>query len=198
MSEQLYKVLDGERRPIHGGKGQWLPEGEWMPPVADIEPCARGYHVCTWGRLVRWLGPVIWEAEGRGECIVADDKQVWSEARLVRRLDNWNPRTQRLFACDCAERVLHLFEAKRPDDKRPREAIRIARLYAEGKATEDELAAARAAAWDAARSAESAVWSAAWCAAWAKVEDAAWSAAWDAERAWQTERLLWYLEGEEQ
>ena len=42
------------------------------------------------------------------------------------------PRNQRLFACDCAEHVLHTFEDKYPDDKRPREAVRLARLYAKG------------------------------------------------------------------
>jgi hypothetical protein len=59
----------------------------------------------------------------------------------------------RSFACDCAERVLSLFEKKYPDDQRPRQAIEIARLFAEGKATTQELAAARDAAWAAAEAA---------------------------------------------
>ena len=220
MSEQLYKVLDGERRPIHGGNGQWLPAGEWMPPIENIIMCERGYHVCNREQLVLWLGPTIWTVETRGEHAEADNKQAWSEARLVRKLETWNSRTQRLFASDCAEHVLHLFEQGRPGDTRPRRAIEVARLFAEGKATNEELAAAvsavRAAvsaAWAAefaAWAAESATWaavSAARTAAWSAAssaeraaESAASSAASEAaraaERAWQTERLFWYLEGE--
>jgi hypothetical protein len=34
-----------------------------------------------------------------------------------------------IWACDCAERVLPLFEEKRPDDHRPRQAIETARTW---------------------------------------------------------------------
>lgn len=37
-----------------------------------------------------------------------------------------------LWAADCAERVLPLFEAKSPSDTRPREAIESIRAYARG------------------------------------------------------------------
>ena len=45
----------------------------------------------------------------------------------------------RLFACDCAERALKLI--KTPDE-RSVDAVKIAKRYAEGKATKDELKAA--------------------------------------------------------
>jgi membrane protein involved in colicin uptake len=77
----------------------------------------------------------------------------------------------RTFACDCAERVL---KHTNVTDERSWNAIKISRLYNEGKATREELAAARAAARDAARDAAS---------------DAARDAAWDAERAWQKRHL---------
>jgi hypothetical protein len=83
----------------------------------------------------------------------------------------------RLFACDCAEHVLGIFEAKYPEDKRPRDCIATARRFASGEATEQELAAARDAAWDA--------------------RDATLAAAGDArdkEEAWQIKRLKRYLE----
>jgi len=38
----------------------------------------------------------------------------------------------RLFAADCAESVLHIFEEKYPDDKQPRNAIQSARDFANG------------------------------------------------------------------
>jgi len=108
-------------------------------------------------------------------------------------------RAARLFACECAEDVLPIFERENPDDKSPREAIEVARKFANGEATEEQLDAARAAAWDAARdaawdaaraAARAAAWDAARDAAWAAARDAAWAAAraaaWDAARdaAW--------------
>jgi hypothetical protein len=214
MSEKLYKVLDTDGRAFHGGTGAWsLPHdglpGEWMPPIADIEPCKRGYHLCREGDLVRWIGPAIYEAEVRGERIDAEEKIVVSEARLLARCEAWNERTARLFAADCAERVLPIWEEKHPTDMRPREAIEAARKYARGEidsaARDAAGAAARAAAaCDAARAA---AWDAAWAAAWAAAWDAAdaaaraaWAAAWhasrDAECTWQTARLMEYLRGE--
>jgi len=83
------------------------------------------------------------------------------------------------FACRCAEHVLHFYEDKYPNDKRPRKAIEEAR-----KCLTDKSPAARAAAWDAAR--------AAWAAAWAAkaVAGAA------AEVKWQTEMFLKMLNEE--
>ncbi len=40
-----------------------------------------------------------------------------------------------LWAADCAEHVLHFFEAIRPDDERPRRAIALARAWARGEST---------------------------------------------------------------
>jgi len=121
----------------------------------------------------------------------------------------------RHFAVDCAERVQHLMT-----DERSRNALVVARRFAQGQATQEELAAAwaaardaawaardaaRAAAWAAARDA---AWAAARAAAWAAARDAAWAArdaaraardaldaldalaALAAERDWQTQRFL--------
>lgn len=102
----------------------------------------------------------------------------------------------RLFACECAESVLHFFEEKFPDDNRPRNAIESARRYANGEEGEDELIAARAAAAAARAAAGAATWAAgdaagdaagaaagaARAAAWDAADDAAGAAAWDAAR----------------
>jgi hypothetical protein len=48
-------------------------------------------------------------------------------------------RVARLFACDCASHVLHLFEKMFPNDSRPGEAIKISRLFAEGKTNRESL-----------------------------------------------------------
>jgi hypothetical protein len=183
-----------------------------MPELASISPCVAGYHVCRRGQLVRWLGPAIWTVEIRGEVIRGGgDKIVASQARLLRRLDAWNEKTARLFAADCAERVLPLFEQERPDDARPRETIATARAFARGEATGKQLSAAWDAAWaavSAGAAAGGAAGGAAIVAARAAAGGAARNVVWDAalavaqaaalaaERRWQTRRLFEYLDGQ--
>lgn len=56
-----------------------------------------------------------------------------------------------IWAADCAEHVLHLFEAVRPDDDRPRRAIELARAWARGEVTMTEARTAAGHANGAAR-----------------------------------------------
>ncbi len=82
------------------------------------------------------------------------------------------------FACLCAEHVLHIYEDKHPDDKRPRKAIEAVRVCITDKAAADAARAAADAAWDAGAAAGAAARAAAWDAG-----AAAWAAAWDAGAA---------------
>jgi hypothetical protein len=91
----------------------------------------------------------------------------------------------RLFACDCAEEACRV---AKQTDPRSLNAIRVTRLYAEGRATNKEMAAARAAARDAVGAAagdapRAAEWAAARAAEWAAARAAAGAAAWAAEWA---------------
>ena len=112
----------------------------------------------------------------------------------------------RLFGCDCAERVLHIFESEHPNDHRPRQAIEAAQRYARNEIGREELTlardarAARAAAgdaWDAAKAAAGAARDAARAAVWAAwaartagaAAGAARAAAGAAEIATQTQML---------
>ena len=144
----------------------------------------RPHNPCTsgWEDLLRHLGPkypqdkpiafgTILESNGL-------DDALWGLRAVLPEQEKDRDRLARLFACYCAESVLHIWEAKFPDDKRPREAIAVSRRFALGQATQEERAAARAAAWDAA----GATWAAARAAAWA-AEAAAWAAAWAARDA---------------
>ena len=150
---KLYKVLHDDMTSCNGGNATW-EIGKWMPAVeGKLMPCDNGYHLCRREDVIHWFGEAVFEAEYRGEIVESDTKVVVREARATKRLDTWNDRTARLFACDCAEHVLHLFEKQYPNDKRPREAIEVARQYANGEATKDELKAARVAARVAARAA---------------------------------------------
>jgi hypothetical protein len=245
---KLFKVLHPDGTPCHGGTGAWgLPTqaedgwspGEWTTRLqGDLVPCSRGYHLCRAEDLLEWLTSAsyaVFEAEVNqaSEVLEAEEKVVVRQARLVKRLQ-WDARIARLFACDCAERALKYALS---GDTRPHEAIAVARRYAHGQASPEELAvawaaagdakaaawdasaaagaaaraAASAAAWAAAGVAEAAAWAAAGdaasAAAWAAARAAAWAAAgvagdaardatWAAERSWQSERLLWYLDGQ--
>ena len=212
----LFKVTGEDGTPYHGGTGRWpLPtrhaDGTWTPGEprtvhGPLRPCANGLHLCRPEDLIHWLGPVLWTVnvpEGV-EAIAESDKLVVRTARLERRVETWTERSARHLACDCAARVLHL-----TTDPRPADAIRIARRFAEGMATGEELAAAQDAAWAAwaaawdARAAAWAAWAAARAAAGAAARAAAGTAAraagaaaGAAERRWQADRLMQYLRGE--
>jgi hypothetical protein len=109
--------------------------------------------------------------------IPAKDK-VWAFTRegIV------NDITLRLFAVGCARKVQHLMK-----DQQSIDALDVAERYANGNATEDELAAAglaaRAATGSAAEAAAEAAWVAAGAAAGRATWDAALAAAWEAARA---------------
>ena len=60
---------------------------------------------------------------------------------------------QHLFAADCAEQVLPYFEAVYPEDRRPREAIQVHRLFANGGTTPSAWRKAQTASYNAANAA---------------------------------------------
>ena len=180
-----YKSLSADGCSCNGGHSKWsLPSlqpdgtykpGCWMPRIENIVPCERGYHVFERKDIMQWLNATLYEAEVRGETIDHEDKIVAESCRLLRPIPGCNERTLRLFACRVAEDVLPIFEQAYPDDYRPRAAIETARRYANGEATPEELAAARAAAGAAAGAAWAAA-GAAWAAAWGKYTDWLWEA----------------------
>jgi len=73
------------------------------------------------------------------------DDAIWALRATLQNSD----KVCRLFAADCAESVLHIFEEKYPDDMRPRNAIQAARDFANGLIGIDELKDAAWDAWDA-------------------------------------------------
>ena len=99
---------------------------------------------------------------------ILKDKRIPAKDRIwaATRKGMLDDRTLRLFACKCVREVWHLLT-----DERSRKAVEVAELYAVGEATDEELAAAGAAAWAAAGAAARA-------AAWATARDAARAAAW--------------------
>jgi len=158
-----------------------------LQEIRDLEPCYDPAKFLP----EDWTGTVL-DILNVEKCPAED--RLW----VVLREQFIDARTLRLFAVWCAREALKLI--KKPDS-RSIDACNVAERYANGEATDEELADARDAAW-AARAAGAAgaagdAWAAgaAWAAAsaaWAAAS-AAWaaaSAAWAAWAAWAA-RAAW-------
>ena len=129
-----------------GGRGPFSdfawPIGEWVEIEGPLVMCERGIHVTTIEHATEWLNDRCHPVEVRGELIEGDTKVCVRAARLGPALETWTERTARLYAADCAERVLPIFERECPNDDRPRKAIEAARAFAYGEIDDAALAAA--------------------------------------------------------
>ncbi len=134
--------------PRDGEPGPWLPEAE-----GEIVPCENGYHACKPQFVSHWIDARLYEVELSGTLVDADNKTAASRIRLVRKVDAWNEKTQRLFAVWCAREALKLVDNL---DPRSIAACNVAERYANGEATDKELESAKAAASDAALAAAAA------------------------------------------
>jgi hypothetical protein len=195
----LYKFLRADMNSPTGS-GTWR-KNRWRSVRGVLVPCENGLHCTTTANMTPWINETLWRVEigdefvEHGEPGTRDHKLVARRMRVVERIEAWNERTARLFAADCAERVLKHFEDRYPEDTRPRDALEVARRYANGEATPEELSAADgaasrasgAAAWAASSAASGAAAWAASSAAWA-ADRAAWGADWE-EREWQNRHL---------
>ena len=173
---QHYKLLGGEDglHACHGGCMVYR-RGVWMKPIDDVYACTRGYHTVTAKQIIPWLNGVtaVYCCDVRGP-VDAGDKYVSRSIRLGHKV--MGERELCHLVCDFAAHVLNIFETKRPQDDRVHNCITTAREYADGRATLDDLAAARAAAR---------------AAAGVVARDTVWAA----ETKWQQRRLALYLKG---
>jgi hypothetical protein len=155
----------------------------------DIRLCQYGFHGSydILGALQYANGSVLSYCEIGGRIIKDDDKVVASIRRHIIVVDI--ERTLHEFAIWCAEQALALIDNS---DERSVNVLKIKRLWLDGKATDEELTAARDAAWDVARdvardaardAARAAARAAARTATWTAARDAAWDAARTAARA---------------
>ena len=138
----------------------------------------RAHSPCTegWEKLLTYLGKTKADDEPLAITTILDSNGLNDALWCLRAVEGYD-REIRLFAVWCARQVQHLLK-----DQISLDAIDVAEKYANGEATEEELNAARSAAWDAARAA----WAAADVAAAAYAADtaAAVAAAWAARSAW--------------
>jgi hypothetical protein len=140
---------------------------------ADHDPPDEQY-----GLLVKALGPKWGDTKdiplvmlldlNAGPDWTALSNTTWALRAVPKKQAKERDYIARIFACWCAEKVLPIYEVQYPKDNRPRQTIETARRYAEGRATAEELAVARAAAGTAACDASRvAAWATAWTTAWA-------------------------------
>lgn len=109
-------------------------------------------------------------------------QEVWDTAKpewlvwLATREGVMSPQQQRKFACWSVRQIWQMLT-----DERSRNAVEVAEKYADGLATDGELAAA----WDAARvAARDAAWSAARSASRSAARDAARDVPWASQAKW--------------
>ena len=145
-----------------------------LAAIRAASPCEDG-----WRKLLGSLGKTGADDEPLDLLTVLDSNGL-DDALWVLSYAMPDDRLARHFHAWCAEQVLHLFEAERPNDTRVRDQIAMLR---NDEADDAARAAARAAARDAAWAAGAAAGAAAWAAARDAARDAARAAAWDAALA---------------
>ena len=121
----------------------------------SVVPCENGLHgsIRLRDALGYAPGPILCRVEHSGTIVEQSDKLA-SSARKVLFLADCSTLLHH-FACDEAERALDARQAAGDTvDPRSLEAIRIKRLWLQGKASDAELDAARNAAWAAAGAAQ--------------------------------------------
>jgi len=217
-------LRDNLAAPIGTGSwivGDWMPSIE-----GKLIPCQKGYHYTTIEHWYLHHSDRMFLITPGDEVIADDTKWVCRTAKLTAEVTNWNQKNLSLFAADCAERVAHLnsdprvmaaivavrdyWAGKISKEELEAAAYAANAAYAHAAAADAVAHAARvaanaayahAAAADAvAHAAHAAAARAAYAAADAVAHAAAARAAYAttvaAEREWQNNRLLQYLNGE--
>ena len=156
--------------------------------IREHEPCTKG-----WQKLLAYLGKTKADDEPLPYAVILKSNGI-DDALWCCRAEPQHDKEWRLYAVWCARQVQHLVT-----DPRSITALDVAERFANGEATQAELAAAGEAAGEAAWAAawapaRDAAWGAAGVAAWgaagAAARGAAWVAAGDAARGAQSKRFL--------
>lgn len=99
-----WKFLSVDGASCFGGaKMRWEP-CEWVEERAFPVPCRKGLHLVNrTSDLMFWLGPALWEAEfdAAWGAVLSSRKIAASRARVVRRVEAYEPSAPREFAAWC-------------------------------------------------------------------------------------------------
>ena len=103
-----------------------------------------------WRKLLAYLGKTEADDEPLSLLMILDSNGLDDALWALRAVEGYD-REKRLYAIWCARQVEHLLT-----DQRSRDALEVAERFARGRASREELAAARGAARDAAWAARAA------------------------------------------
>ena len=145
------------------------------------------------------------EAPERWERLQRENIEDW----ILTAIDHLPEQKKQLFAADCAERVLHLYERECPGDTRVREVIEARRRYALGLTSKEDwvralwgaesaLDAASNVSYDVAHAASISAGAAFWAVEAIRTTMPSYAAfifAKQTEHVWQFKRALQYLHG---
>lgn len=182
-NKTLYKTLPEDKAP----RGHKYRLNKWFKEDDFRGCCDKGFHASQ--NIIDAMSYVapgyVAKVEVRGKSDIQEDKEAWSEIRIV-KWKKWTKKDSVALSIFAAELVIDNYEKEYPNDTRPRDAIEAAKKVLRRDSVENR-AAARSAA-NAARSAadaRSAVWNVAM-----SVADAARSAAWSAWSAGRRDEIL--------
>ena len=148
---KFLKLVKGKIKSSSGDKTWKL--NVWKKLDQQPSLCNYGFHCSKtpYQAFSYVQREVLAMVEVRGKKDIQEDKEAWSEMRIVKAY-KWTKKDSVAFAIYASELVLDNYEKEYPSDKRPRETIEAAKkvLF---KDTAKNRSAAESAAWSAAESA---------------------------------------------
>jgi len=128
MATKRYKFLNRGFKSVKGSCKWGI--GKWNKFDGKLELCESGFHCSKriYDAFNYVQGEILAEVEVRGKSIKRDDREVWSEMRVVKAW-KWQKKDSVLLVIYVAKLLLPNFEKKFPNDKGPREAIEEAERY---------------------------------------------------------------------
>src|ERR1035437_9428105 len=125
----LYKFLNLKGKTIKSNSGNMTWKvGKWNSFKGELSMCNSGLHCSRtpYQAFSYVQGEVLAIVETKGKSIIQDDKECWSDMKIVKAY-KWTKKDSVAFAIYAAELVIDNYEKEYPKDKRPREAIEAAK-----------------------------------------------------------------------
>jgi hypothetical protein len=159
-NKTLWKFLRTGLVSDNGEDKQWKL-GEWRKENKELKICKVGFHASeTPLQAFRYIkGEILAQVKCRGESIIEDDKECWSEMKIIKAY-HWTKEDSVELAIFSAELAIDIYEKQYPNDNRPRKTIEAAKNYLKVVKNNGDIESARSAADSAAESAWNAAWSA--------------------------------------
>ena len=119
--------------------------GKWNKVEGKLSMCNWGLHCSRepYDAFSFIQGEILAMVECRGKHLIEKEKECWEEQRVVKAY-KWTKKDSVALAIYSAELVIHNFEKKYPEDKRPRLAIEAAIKWSKNPTKKNKEAAGAA------------------------------------------------------